>query len=57
MGAFLLLGLPHSVFKAAVPILIALAAVLMAIQPRSARLERRAGARTTAVWPWRWGCS
>jgi uncharacterized protein len=42
VGAVLLLGLPHSVFKAAVPILIALAAVLMAAQPRiSARLERQ----------------
>jgi uncharacterized protein len=42
IGAILLLGLPHSVFKAAVPILIALAAVLMALQPRmSALLERR----------------
>ncbi len=42
LGAVLLLGLPHSVFKAAVPALIALAAVLMALQPRiSAGLERR----------------
>jgi uncharacterized membrane protein YfcA len=42
VGAVLLLGLPHSVFKAAVPVLIALAAVLMAIQPRmSQRLEQR----------------
>jgi uncharacterized protein len=42
IGAILLLGLPHSVFKAAVPGLIALAAVLMMLQPRmSARLERR----------------
>ena len=42
IGAILLLGLPHSVFKAAVPVLIALAAVLMALQPRmSAALERR----------------
>src|ERR1700735_3400058 len=42
IGAILLLGLPHSVFKAAVPILIAVAAVLMALQPRmSAALERR----------------
>jgi uncharacterized protein len=41
-GAILLLGLPHGVFKAAVPVLIALAAVLMAVQPRmSAALERR----------------
>ena len=42
IGAILLLALPHSVFKAAVPALIALAAVLMVFQPRmSARLERR----------------
>jgi uncharacterized membrane protein YfcA len=42
IGAVLLLGLPHSVFKAAVPVLIAVAAVLMALQPRiSAGLERR----------------
>ena len=42
LGAILLLGLPHSVFKAAVPALIAVAAVLMALQPRiSAGLERR----------------
>ena len=42
VGAVLLLGLPHSVFKAAVPVLIALAAVLMAVQPWiSARLEQQ----------------
>jgi hypothetical protein len=47
IGAILLLGLPHSVFKAAVPALIALAAVLMAAQPRiSARLERLGPRRT-----------
>jgi hypothetical protein len=41
-GAVLLLGLPHSVFKAAVPALVALAALLMAAQPRvRAALERR----------------
>jgi uncharacterized membrane protein YfcA len=41
-GAVLLLALPHSVFKAAVPVLIGLAVLLMAIQPTiSARLERR----------------
>jgi uncharacterized membrane protein YfcA len=41
-GAVLLLSLPHSVFKAAVPVLIAVAALLMAAQPRmSAGLERR----------------
>ena len=42
VGATLLLALPHSVFKAAVPALIALASVLMAVQPRmSRRLEAR----------------
>jgi uncharacterized membrane protein YfcA len=41
-GAILLLSLPGSVFKAAVPALIAIAALLMAAQPRiSAGLERR----------------
>ncbi len=41
-GAVLLLALPHSVFKAAVPVLIGLAVVLMALQPTvSARLDRR----------------
>jgi len=32
-GAVLLLALPHSVFKAAVPVLVLVAAVLMAVQP------------------------
>ncbi len=42
IGAILLLGLPHKVFEAAVPALIALAAALMAFQPRiSAGLGRR----------------
>jgi uncharacterized membrane protein YfcA len=47
IGAILLLGLPHKVFESAVPALIALAALLMAVQPRlAARLEgRRAQAR------------
>jgi uncharacterized membrane protein YfcA len=46
VGAALLLGLPHSVFKAAVPVLIAGAAVLMAVQPQvRARLESRGGTR------------
>jgi uncharacterized membrane protein YfcA len=41
-GAVLLLSLPNGVFKAAVPVLIALAALLMAAQPRMrAGLERR----------------
>jgi uncharacterized membrane protein YfcA len=44
-GAVILLALPHSVFKAAVPVLVLIAAGLMAIQPRvttwlSARGER-----------------
>jgi hypothetical protein len=33
-GAVILLALPHSVFKAAVPVLVLLAAVLMVLQPR-----------------------
>jgi uncharacterized protein len=42
VGGVLLLALPHSVFKAAVPVLIAGASVLMAIQPRmSSRLAAR----------------
>jgi uncharacterized membrane protein YfcA len=46
-GAVLLLALPSGVFKAAVPGLIALASVLMALQPRiSARLETRGNRRT-----------
>ena len=45
-GAVLLLSLPHGVFKAAVPALIAIAALLMAAQPRiSAGLERRGSRR------------
>jgi uncharacterized membrane protein YfcA len=41
-GAVLLLSLPHSVFKAVVPALIAVAALLMAAQPRvSTWLEHR----------------
>lgn len=42
IGAILLLGLPHKVFESVVPALIALAALLMAVQPRvAARLEHR----------------
>jgi len=45
-GAILLLSLPHDVFKAAVPALIAVAALLMAAQPRiSAGLVRRGNLR------------
>ncbi len=41
-GAVLLLALPHSVFKAVVPVLVGFAAVLMAVQPAvTARLEAR----------------
>jgi hypothetical protein len=47
LGAALLLALPDSVFKSVVPGLIALAALLMAIQPRlKAALERRAPQKT-----------
>ena len=46
-GAILLLSLPSGVFKAAVPVLIAVAALLMAAQPRiSAGLERGGNRRT-----------
>jgi uncharacterized protein len=46
-GAVLLLALPHSVFKAAVPVLIAVAAALMALQPRiSAFLQNRSRQHT-----------
>ena len=44
VGAALLLSLPHSVFKSVVPAMIAVAAVLMAVQPRlRAGLESREG--------------
>ena len=36
-GAVVLLALPHSVFKAAVPVLILIASILMAVQPRISR--------------------
>jgi hypothetical protein len=46
LGGVLLLALPHQVFKSAVPVLVFVAALLMAVQPQlSRRLERR-GART-----------
>ena len=46
VGAVLLLSLPHSVFKSVVPVLIAAAALLMAVQPRlRAALESREGVR------------
>jgi uncharacterized membrane protein YfcA len=51
LGAILLLALPSGVFKAAVPVLIALASVLMALQPRlRARLERRRDRPAAGGW-------
>ena len=51
LGAVLLLALPGSVFKAAVPVLIALASVLMALQPRlSAALARRGDRPAGGGW-------
>lgn len=45
-GGVLLLALPGNVFRAAVPVLIAVACVLMALQPRLARsLDQRGGRR------------
>ena len=43
VGGVLLLALPHSVFKAAVPVLIAAASVLMALQPRLSSALRDGG--------------
>ncbi|MGD0880285.1 MAG: sulfite exporter TauE/SafE family protein [Acidimicrobiales bacterium] len=45
-GAVLLLGLPHSVFKEAVPALILVACVLMAVQPRVSRWLAARGERS-----------
>jgi len=51
VGAVLLLALPGGVFKAAVPVLIAIASVLMALQPRlSAGLERRGDRPAVGGW-------
>ena len=51
VGAVLLLALPGGVFKAAVPVLIAIASVLMALQPRlSAGLERRGDQPAVGGW-------
>jgi uncharacterized membrane protein YfcA len=48
VGGTLLLALPHDVFKKVVPVLVALAALLMAAQPRVSRaLAARAGGRAT----------
>jgi uncharacterized protein len=51
LGATLLLALPGSVFKAAVPLLIALATVLMALQPRLSAGRERRGARSPVGGP------
>ncbi len=57
-GAVLLLALPHSVFKAAVPALIGLAVVLMALQPAvSTDSTAVARDRPTAAWSSRSGSS
>jgi uncharacterized membrane protein YfcA len=51
-GAILLLTLPAEVFAAVVPLLIALASLLMAIQPPLKRwIERRSGSQPPAAWP------
>src|SRR6202034_1903710 len=51
LGAVLLLALPGGVFKAAVPVLIGLASVLMALQPRlTARLGRRGDRPAVGGW-------
>ncbi len=52
LGGSLLLALPHQVFKSAVPVLVAAAALLMAIQPAmSRRLSRRGSRGTNATAP------
>ena len=51
LGAALLLALPGGVFKAAVPLLIALASVLMALQPRLSAGRERRGARSAIGGP------
>ncbi len=50
-GAVALIALPHSVFKAAVPGLIALAALLMAFQPAIGRRLERRGRRAHGGMP------
>jgi len=51
-GAILLLALPAKLFAAVVPLLIALASVLMALQPRiKAWIERRRGSRQATGLP------
>jgi uncharacterized membrane protein YfcA len=51
-GAILLLALPAKLFAAVVPLLIALASVLMALQPRiRAWIERRQGPRQDTTLP------
>jgi uncharacterized protein len=44
-GAVVLIALPHSVFKAVVPVLVLIAAVLMALQPRVTRWLAARGER------------
>jgi uncharacterized membrane protein YfcA len=44
-GAVILLALPHSVFKAAVPVLVLIATFLMAVQPRMTRWLTSRGER------------
>jgi uncharacterized protein len=44
-GAVVLLALPHSVFKAAVPVLVLIASLLMALQPRVSRWLAARGER------------
>jgi uncharacterized membrane protein YfcA len=44
-GAVILLALPHSVFKAAVPVLVLIAALMMALQPRVTRWLAARGER------------
>jgi uncharacterized protein len=54
-GAILLLTLPAAAFKAVVPVLIALALALVAVQPwLSRRMTRRAGTERTTVTPLLW---
>jgi uncharacterized protein len=52
LGGVLLLALPHQVFKSAVPVLVFVAALLMAAQPQlSRRLEQRGARRANATAP------
>jgi uncharacterized membrane protein YfcA len=51
LGAVLLLVLPAGAFEAIVPVLIALALVLVVLQPRLARRLARESGRAAASWP------